>query len=103
MIEIKLSQGAKPGQGGILPGPKVTPEIAAARGVAPWQDCLSPPKPSAFSTPLELLEFVAALPRLSGGKPVAFKLTIGHHWEWFPIARAVLETDIPPAYNHLEG
>src|SRR3546814_20017889 len=83
MIEINLSQGSKPGHGGILPGPKVTPEIAEARGVPVWQDCNSPAKHSAFTTPIELMHFVARLRTLSGGKPVGFKLCIGHPWEWF--------------------
>src|SRR5699024_9520865 len=69
MIEIKLSQGAKPGHGGMLPGAKVTPEIAATRGVATGMDCVSPVDHSAFSTPIGLLEFVARLRELSGGKP----------------------------------
>lgn len=103
MIEIKLSQGAKPGQGGILPGAKVTPEIAAAREVPVWQDCLSPAKHSAFSTPIELLEFVAQLRELSGGKPVGFKLTIGHPWEWFAIAKAMLKTGITPDFIVVDG
>ena len=103
MIEIKLSQGAKPGQGGILPGAKVTPEIAAAREVPVWQDCLSPAKHSAFSTPIELLEFVAKLRELSGGKPVGFKLTIGHPWEWFSIAKAMLKTGITPDFIVVDG
>ncbi|HLS21980.1 MAG TPA: FMN-binding glutamate synthase family protein [Paenalcaligenes sp.] len=103
MIEIKLSQGAKPGQGGILPGPKVTPEIAAARGVPAWQDCISPARHSAFNTPIELLEFVAELRRLSGGKPVGFKLTIGHPWEWFAIAKAMLKTNITPDFIVVDG
>ncbi|MGG4774061.1 FMN-binding glutamate synthase family protein [Paenalcaligenes sp. Me52] len=103
MIEIKLSQGAKPGQGGILPGAKVTPEIAAAREVPVWQDCLSPAKHSAFSTPVELLEFVAKLRELSGGKPVGFKLTIGHPWEWFAIAKAMLKTGITPDFIVVDG
>ncbi|TGV06489.1 FMN-binding glutamate synthase family protein [Alcaligenaceae bacterium 429] len=103
MIEIKLSQGAKPGQGGILPGAKVTPEIAAAREVPVWQDCLSPAKHSAFSTPVELLEFVSKLRELSGGKPVGFKLTIGHPWEWFAIAKAMLKTGITPDFIVVDG
>lgn len=103
MIEIKLSQGAKPGQGGILPGAKVTPEIAAARDVPVWQDCISPPQHSAFKTPVELLEFVAQLRELSGGKPVGFKLTIGHPWEWFAIAKAMLKTNITPDFIVVDG
>lgn len=103
MIEIKLSQGAKPGQGGILPGAKVTPEIAAARDVPVWQDCISPPQHSAFKTPVELLEFVAQLRELSGGKPVGFKLTIGHPWEWFAIAKAMVKTNITPDFIVVDG
>ena len=103
MIEIKLSQGAKPGHGGILPGAKVTIEIASARGVTPWQDCNSPAKHSAFSTPIELLEFVARLRTLSGGKPVGFKLCIGHPWEWFAIAKAMLKTGITPDFIVIDG
>ncbi|MEZ2720753.1 FMN-binding glutamate synthase family protein [Paenalcaligenes hominis] len=103
MIEIKLSQGAKPGQGGILPGAKVTPEIAAARDVPVWQDCISPPQHSAFTTPIELLQFVKQLRDLSGGKPVGFKLTIGHPWEWFAIAKAMLETQITPDFIVVDG
>jgi len=91
MIEIKLSQGAKPGHGGVLPAAKVSAEIAATRGVPMGVDCVSPARHSAFDTPLGLLEFVARLRRLSGGKPVGFKLAIGHPWEWFGIAKAMQE------------
>jgi len=103
MIEIKLSQGAKPGHGGILPGPKVTPEIAEARGVAPWQDCNSPPSHSAFDSPVGLMHFVARLRKLSEGKPVGFKLCVGHPWEWFAIAKAMLETSITPDFIVVDG
>lgn len=103
MIEIKLSQGAKPGHGGILPGPKVTSEIALARGVTAGQDCNSPSTHSAFSTPIELLQFVAKLRKLSGGKPVGFKLCVGHPWEWFAIAKAMLTTDITPDFIVVDG
>jgi len=89
MVEIKLSQGAKPGHGGMLPGPKVTPEIAEARGVPAGVDCISPARHGAFDTPIGLLEFVANLRTLSGGKPTGFKLAIGHPWEWFAIAKAM--------------
>ena len=78
MIEIKLSQGAKPGHGGVLPAVKVTPEIAAIRGVELGKDCISPPSHSAFSTPLELVAFIAKLRKLSGGKPVGFKIGRAH-------------------------
>ena len=103
MIEIKLSQGAKPGHGGILPGSKVTPEIAEARGVPAWTDCNSPAKHSAFTTPIELLHFVARLRELSGGKPVGFKLCVGHPWEWFAIAKAMLKTGITPDFIVVDG
>jgi len=103
MIEIKLSQGAKPGHGGVLPGPKVTPEIAEARGVPVGTDCISPARHSAFSSPIELLEFVVRLRELSGDKPTGFKLAIGHPWEWFAIARAMLETGITPDFIVVDG
>jgi glutamate synthase domain-containing protein 2 len=91
MIEVKLSQGAKPGHGGVLPAPKVSAEISATRGVPMGQDCVSPARHSAFATPLELLQFVDRLRDLSGGKPTGFKLAIGHAWEWFGIAKAMHE------------
>lgn len=103
MIEIKLSQGAKPGHGGVLPGPKVTLEIAAARGVQPWVDCNSPASHSAFSTPIEMMQFIDRLRELSGGKPTGFKLCIGHPWEWFAIAKAMLETGITPDFIVVDG
>jgi glutamate synthase domain-containing protein 2 len=103
MIEIKLSQGAKPGHGGVLPGPKVTPEIAAARGVPPGVDCVSPASHKAFSTPLGLLQFVQQLRDLSGGKPVGFKLCIGHPWEWFAIVKAMLASGIVPDFVVVDG
>ncbi|TAN26058.1 MAG: FMN-binding glutamate synthase family protein [Castellaniella sp.] len=103
MIEIKLSQGAKPGHGGVLPGPKVTAEIAAARGVPAGQDCISPSSHSAFRTPIELMHFIVRLRELSGGKPVGFKLCIGHPWEWFAMAKAMLATDITPDFIVVDG
>jgi glutamate synthase domain-containing protein 2 len=103
MIEVKLSQGAKPGHGGVLPGPKVTAEIAAARGVALGQDCVSPARHSQFSTPVELLQFVERLRKLSGGKPTGFKLCIGHPWEWFAICKAMLETRLLPDFIVVDG
>jgi glutamate synthase domain-containing protein 2 len=103
MIEIKLSQGAKPGHGGLLPGAKVTLEIAAARGVAVGQDCVSPAAHSAFASPMELLHFVARLRELSGGKPTGFKLCIGHPWEWFAIVKAMLATGITPDFIVVDG
>ncbi|MBL0728890.1 FMN-binding glutamate synthase family protein [Piscinibacter sp. HJYY11] len=103
MIELKLSQGAKPGHGGMLPGPKVTLEIAAARGVPPWVDCISPAKHSAFDTPIGMMRFIDQLRELSGGKPTGFKLCIGHPWEWFGLAKAMLETGITPDFIVIDG
>jgi glutamate synthase domain-containing protein 2 len=103
MIELKLSQGAKPGHGGVLPGAKVTPEIAAARGVPVGVDCISPARHSAFDTPIEMLGFIARLRELSGGKPVGFKLCIGHPWEWFALAKAMRETDLLPDFIVIDG
>jgi len=103
MIEIKLSQGAKPGHGGMLPGDKVSIEIANARHVTVGVDCLSPSGHSAFNTPIELLEFVQQLRTLSGGKPVGFKLCIGHRWEFLAIVKAMLETKITPDFIVVDG
>lgn len=103
MIEIKLSQGAKPGHGGILPGPKVTAEIAAARGVKEGEACISPASHSAFSSPLEMMHFIKKLRDLSGGKPVGFKFCVGHPWEWFGIVKAMLETNIYPDFIVVDG
>lgn len=103
MIEIKLSQGAKPGHGGILPGAKVTPEIAATREVPEGVDCISPSRHSAFATPIEMMEFVSQLRTLSGGKPVGFKLCVGHPWEFMGIVKAILETNIVPDFIVVDG
>ena len=103
MIELKLSQGAKPGHGGMLLGAKVTPEIAAARGIAVGVDCISPSSHSAFHTPIEMLEFITKLRQLSGGKPVGIKLCVGHPWEWFAIVKAMMETDITPDFIVVDG
>ena len=103
MIEVKLSQGAKPGHGGVLPAAKVSAEISATRGVPMGVDCVSPARHSAFSTPVELLQFVARLRELSGGKPTGFKLAIGHPWEWFGIAKAMHETGLLPDFIVVDG
>ena len=103
MIEIKLSQGAKPGHGGVLPGAKVSAEIALARGVAVGEDCISPAAHSAFSTPIELLEWAANLRELSGGKPVGIKLCIGHPHEVFALAKAMLETGLRIDFITVDG
>ncbi len=103
MIEVKLSQGAKPGHGGVLPAAKVTEEIALIRGVPMGRDCISPARHSAFSTPVELLHFVAQLRDLSGGKPTGFKLCLGHEWEFMAICKAMVETDITPDFIVIDG
>jgi glutamate synthase domain-containing protein 2 len=103
MVEIKLSQGAKPGHGGVLPGPKVTEEIAEARGVNIGEDCISPASHSTFSTPLEMMQFVQQLRTLSEGKPVGIKLCIGHPWEWFGMVKAMLESGIRPDFVVVDG
>jgi len=103
MIEVKLSQGAKPGHGGILPAQKNTPEIAAIRGVEPYTTVLSPPAHSAFTTPVEMMEFLALLRELSGGKPVGFKVCIGRKQEFVSICKAMLETGIKPDFITVDG
>lgn len=103
MIEVKMSQGAKPGHGGILPKHKVTQEIAETRGVPLGEDCISPSRHSAFSTPIEMMQFIAQLRELSGGKPVGFKLCLGHPWEFMGIAKAMLETGILPDFIVIDG
>ena len=103
MVELKLSQGAKPGHGGVLPAAKVTAEISAIRGVPMGQDCVSPASHSAFSTPIGLLEMIAQMRSLSGGKPAGFKLCIGHPWEFMAICKAILETGITPDFIVIDG
>lgn len=103
MIEIKMSQGAKPGHGGVLPGAKVTEEIAEARGIPLGKNCISPASHSAFSTPIELLDFIKQLRELSGGKPVGFKLCIGHRWEFMAIVKAMLKTGTKPDFIVVDG
>ena len=103
LIEIKLSQGAKPGHGGILPARKVTLEIAQIRDVPMGKDVISPPTHSAFSTPIELCQFIGRLRELSGGKPIGFKLCIGKRREFFAIVKAMLETKILPDFITVDG
>jgi glutamate synthase domain-containing protein 2 len=103
MIEIKLSQGAKPGHGGVLPAPKVTREISDTRHVAMGRDCISPARHSAFSTPREMMTFITQLRELSGGKPVGFKLCLGHPWEFMGIVKAMLETGVRPDFIVVDG
>ncbi len=103
MVEIKISQGAKPAHGAILPAEKVSKEIAEARGIPVGEDCLSPASHSAFSTPIELLEFVQTLRELSGGKPVGFKLCIGIRSQFMAICKAMLEIGIYPDFIVIDG
>lgn len=103
MIELKLSQGAKPGHGGVLPARKVTREIAETRGVPMGKDCVSPARHSAFSTPIEMMAFLQQLRILSGGKPVGFKLCIGQPWEFMAIVKAMLKTGIVPDFIVVDG
>ena len=103
MIEIKLSQGAKPGHGGMLLGAKVSPEIAQTRNVLPYKDVISPHKHSEFSTPGELLGFAQKLRQLSGDKPVGIKLCIGHPWEFIAIVKAMVETGINLDFITVDG
>ncbi len=103
MVELKLSQGAKPGHGGVLPAAKVSAEIAATRGVPMGVDCISPSRHSAFSTPIEMMQFIATMRRLSGGKPAGFKLCIGHPWEFLAVCKAMLETEIYPDFIVVDG
>ncbi len=103
MIEIKLSQGAKPGRGGLLPGHKVSAEIAATRGIEIGKDCISPSAHSTFSTPLEMMEWAAELRKLSGGKPVGAKFCVGHGHEVMAIMKAMLETGITLDFIVVDG
>ncbi|WGW03734.1 FMN-binding glutamate synthase family protein [Tropicibacter oceani] len=103
MIELKLSQGAKPGHGGVLPASKISPEIAEARGVPMGQDCVSPASHPEFSTPIELMQFIKTLRDNASGKPVGFKLCIGHRREFMCMVKAMLETDIVPDFIVVDG
>ncbi|MFQ5419455.1 MAG: FMN-binding glutamate synthase family protein, partial [Anaerolineae bacterium] len=103
MIELKISQGAKPGHGGILPAAKVSREIAEIRHVPMGQDVISPPAHSTFSTPVELLQFIAELRRLAGGKPTGFKLCIGKRREFLAVCKAMLETGVTPDFITVDG
>ncbi|WP_315836915.1 FMN-binding glutamate synthase family protein [Bradyrhizobium prioriisuperbiae] len=103
MVELKMSQGAKPGHGGVLPAAKVSKEISEIRGVPMGQDCISPPYHKAFSTPIAMMQFIGEMRRLSGGKPAGFKLCIGHPWEFLSICKAMLETGIYPDFIVVDG
>jgi glutamate synthase domain-containing protein 2 len=103
MIEIKLSQGAKPGHGGILPAAKVTPEIARIRLVEMGQDVISPPYHTTFNDPVGLMRFIQQLRELSGGKPIGFKLCVGHKSEFLAICKAMIKTGIYPDFITVDG
>jgi glutamate synthase domain-containing protein 2 len=103
MIELKLSQGAKPGHGGILPKEKLTREIAEIRGVPMGEDVLSPPGHTAFSNPIELVHFIQKLRDLSEGKPIGIKLCLGKRWEFIALCKAMVETGITPDYIAVDG
>jgi glutamate synthase domain-containing protein 2 len=103
MVELKISQGAKPGHGGVLPAAKVSEEISKIRGVAMGEDCISPACHRAFSTPIQMMQFVGEMRKLSGGKPAGFKLCIGHPWEFLAICKAMLETKIYPDFIVIDG
>src|ERR1700719_1253497 len=103
MVELKVSQGAKPGHGGVLPAAKVSAEISRIRGVSMGEDCISPATHRAFSTPLEMMAFIGEMRRLSGGKPAGFKLCIGHPWEFLAICKAMLQTGIYPDFIVVDG
>ncbi len=102
-ISVKLSQGAKPGIGGVLPAAKVTKEIAEVRGVPQGQKCVSPAAHTAFSTPTELIEFVARLRERSGGKPVGFKLCVGSRRDVLAICKAILAVGTAPDFIIVDG
>lgn len=103
MIELKLSQGAKPGHGGLLPGSKVNREIASTREIPVGKDCASPSTHPEFDTPVGMLQFLQKLRELSGGKPVGFKLCVGRHHEFMAVCKAILETNIVPDFITVDG
>jgi glutamate synthase domain-containing protein 2 len=103
MVELKVSQGAKPGHGGVLPAAKVSEEISKIRGIAMGEDCISPAYHRAFATPIEMMTFIGEMRRLSGGKPAGFKLCIGHRWEFLAICKAMVETGIYPDFIVVDG
>src|ERR1700729_2607864 len=102
-VSLKLSQGAKPGIGGVLPGAKVTKEIADARSVPHGQTCVSPPAHKVFSTPRELIRFIAEMRELAGGKPTGFKLCVGSRHELLAICKAMVEEESTPDFIIVDG
>ncbi len=102
-ISLKLSQGAKPGIGGVMPAAKMTREIAEARGVPVGEKCVSPPTHTAFESPIGMLEFVAELRERSGGKPTGFKMCVGSHVDVAAICKAILATGVVPDFIIVDG
>jgi glutamate synthase domain-containing protein 2 len=103
MVSLKLSQGAKPGIGGVLPGAKVTKEIADARSVPKGETCVSPPGHKVFSTPRELVRFIAEMRELAGGKPTGFKLCVGSRHELLAICKAMVQEGTGPDFITVDG
>ena len=103
MIEVKLSQGAKPGHGGVLPKAKITAEIAETRGVSRDRDCVSPAAHSAFSTPREFMAFIVRLRELSEGKPIGIKMAVGHRFEFLAMVKAMLDMQVTPDFITVDG
>jgi glutamate synthase domain-containing protein 2 len=103
MVELKISQGAKPGHGGVLPAAKVSQEISKIRGVPMGEDCISPATHNAFKTPIEMMQFIGNMRKLAGGKPAGFKMCIGHPWEILAICKAMCETGIYPDFIVIDG
>jgi len=103
MIEIKISQGAKPGHGGILPAAKLTEEIAKIRHVPMGHDVLSPPAHTSFTTPMEFMDFITKLRKLSGGKPIGFKFCVGKRREFLAVCKAMLESGVTPDFITVDG
>ncbi len=103
MIELKMSQGAKPGHGGILPAAKVSQEVADIRGVEVGKTVFSPPYHTAFNSPIEMVQFLGKLRELSGGKPVGFKLCVGKRRELFSVIKAMLKTGIFVDFITVDG
>lgn len=103
MVELKLSQGAKPGIGGVLPAAKVTKEIAEARGVPAGQKCVSPASHKVFRTPRELVLFIARMRELAGGKPAGFKLCVGNRRELLAVCKAMIAEGVRPDFIVVDG
>jgi glutamate synthase domain-containing protein 2 len=103
MIEIKISQGAKPSHGGVLPKDKITAEISEIRGIPMGKDCLSPPDHTTFDSPKGLMHFIEELRKLTNGKPIGFKICIGIKSEFMGICKAMLETGVTPDFITVDG